>query len=83
MTRHNPRPPRAIVRAIYDRLEEPTSCTPDTSIRAFWIAAAARAAAAAARADSFLADFAESAVQILIDMGAPGVQWLDLASLEE
>ena len=41
-------------------------------------AAAARAAAAAAAADSdkILSDFAESIVQILIEMKAPGVQWL-------
>jgi hypothetical protein len=38
----------------------------------------AAAAVAAAVADKVLSDFAESVVQILIDMDVPGVQWLSL-----
>jgi hypothetical protein len=41
---------------------------------------AAYAAADAAR-DKSLADFAEGVVQILIEMGVPGVQWLQLTEL--
>lgn len=44
--------------------------------------AASSAAASAPAADKMLADFAESAVQILIGMNVPGVKWLDLAPLE-
>ena len=55
-------------------------------------AAAYAAAAAAAYAadtaaysrtrDRVLADFAERVVQVLVEMGAPGAQWLDLSPLE-
>lgn len=38
------------------------------------------AAAADAKRDEALSDFAEDVVGILIEMGAPGVQWLDLAA---
>jgi len=45
---------------------------------------AADAAAYAARArNRVLSDFAERVVQILVDMGAPGAQWLDLSPLRE
>ena len=40
---------------------------------------AVAAAAAADAADRVLEDYAERVVQILIDMQAPGCQWLDLA----
>jgi hypothetical protein len=43
--------------------------------------AAAYAAANAAAADRVLADYAEWVVQILIDMKAPGCQWLDLVEV--
>lgn len=39
-------------------------------------------AAAAAARDKFLAFIAEEVVQILIDMKAPGTEWLDLAPLQ-
>ena len=42
--------------------------------------AAAYAASARTR-DRMLAEYAEHAVQILIDMGAPGCQWLDLVPM--
>ena len=42
-------------------------------------AAAADAASAARTYDRVLAEYAERVVQILIDMQAPGCQWLDLA----
>lgn len=46
--------------------------------------AAAFAAAYAARArNRVLSDFAERVVHILVDMGAPGAQWLDLSPLRE
>jgi hypothetical protein len=48
--------------------------------------AAADADAAAARKtarDKSLAEFAEAVVQLLIEMKAPGAQWLDLAPLSE
>lgn len=44
--------------------------------------AAADAAAGKAARDKLLATFAEQVVQILIDMKAPGCQWLDLAPLQ-
>jgi hypothetical protein len=43
---------------------------------------AAAAAAAASAADKQLSDFAESVVQILIDMKAPGCQWLALTEVQ-
>lgn len=49
-------------------------------------AAAARAAAeagwAAAAQDKLLSDFAEGVVQVLIEMKAPGCQWLDLVPID-
>jgi hypothetical protein len=45
-------------------------------------ASAAAAAAAASAADKQLSDFAESVVQILIDMKAPGCQWLALTEVQ-
>jgi hypothetical protein len=45
-------------------------------------AAAANDAACAAAHDKSLAVYAESVVQLLIEMKAPGVQWLDLAPYE-
>jgi len=47
-----------------------------------YAAAAAYAADAAKKRDSILSAFAEDVVQILIDMKAPGAQWLDLAPAE-
>ena len=44
-------------------------------------AAAAGAATDASTRDRVLADFAERVVQILVEMGAPGAQWLDLSPL--
>lgn len=44
--------------------------------------AAYATAATAADADAILGKFAEDVVQILIDMGAPSAQYLDLAPLE-
>lgn len=44
--------------------------------------AAANAAANAAARDKFLAFVAEEVVQILIDMKAPGTEWLDLAPIQ-
>jgi len=52
------------------------------SARAAAADAAYAAAYAAAAQDRVLADFAERVVQILIDMKAPGCQWLDLVPLE-
>lgn len=45
--------------------------------------AAANAAAAAADADRHLSEYAEWVVEILIDMKAPGCQWLDLCPLDD
>ena len=50
---------------------------------AYAYAADADAAAAAAARDKSLADFAERVVGILIEMKAPGCQWLDLAPIQE
>ena len=59
----------------------------DAAYAAYAAADAADAAAYAAYAvdarDRVLADFAERVVQILVDMGAPGAQWLDLSPLRE
>lgn len=44
--------------------------------------AAARAAAGAAAGDKLLSDFAEGVVQILVEMKAPGCQWLDLTEVQ-
>ena len=44
--------------------------------------AAAASSADARTRDRVLAEYAEHVVQILVDMGAPGVQWLDLVPLE-
>lgn len=52
--------------------------------KAGWAAVAVAAVAAASKAaswaaqDSLLSDFAEGVVQVLIEMKAPGCQWLDL-----
>jgi hypothetical protein len=43
--------------------------------------AAAEAAAAEAQ-DKLLSDFAEGVVQVLIEMKAPGCQWLDLVPID-
>ena len=43
---------------------------------------AAAAADAASTRDRVLADFAERVVQILVEIGAPGAQWLNLSPLE-
>jgi hypothetical protein len=61
----------------------------DADAAAYAYAAAAAAAAAAADAyayaarDKVLSNFAEGVVQILIEMDAPGAQWLDLAPIAE
>jgi len=56
----------------------------DAAYAAAYAAYAADAAADAARArDRVLSDFAERVVHILVDMGAPGAQWLDLSPLRE
>jgi hypothetical protein len=44
---------------------------------------AAAADDVALRRDRVLSDFAERVVQILVDMGAPGAQWLDLSPMRE
>jgi hypothetical protein len=45
-------------------------------------AKAAGAAAVAAAQDKLLSDFAEGVVQVLIEMKAPGCQWLDLVPVD-
>ena len=45
------------------------------------VAAASTRTAAAAAYDKTLAEFAEDVVQLLIEMKAPGAQWLDLAPI--
>lgn len=58
----------------------------DAAVFAAAAAAYADAAYAAARAqkrDEVLAAFAEDVVQILVDMKAPGCEWLDLAPVEQ
>ena len=50
---------------------------------AAYAAAAAAYAADAAKRDEVLSDFAEAVVQILIEMNAPGCQWLDIAPIEQ
>lgn len=45
-------------------------------------AEAAEAEAAAAAQDKLLSDFAEGVVQVLIEMKAPGCQWLDLVPID-
>jgi len=54
-----------------------------TAAAAAVAAVAAAAAYAAAVLDSSLSDYAERVVQILIDMNAPGCQWLSLVPKEE
>jgi hypothetical protein len=54
----------------------------DAAYAAYAAADAADAAGAANARDKFLAFAAEEVVQILIDMKAPGTEWLDLAPLQ-
>jgi hypothetical protein len=54
----------------------------DAAAYAAYAAYAADAAAYALKRDEILSGFAESVVQILVELGAPGAQWLDLAPLE-
>jgi hypothetical protein len=52
-------------------------------VDAAYHAASAASHSNAAKRDAVLSDFAEAVVQILIDMDAPGCQWLDLAPVAE
>lgn len=63
----------AVVRAVNDDLGVEI-----VAYRAASIASIAAAHVSSGAGDAILSDFAEAVVQILIDMGAPGCQWLPL-----
>jgi hypothetical protein len=67
---------RAAARAAYAAADAAAYAAARAAARAAY--AAADAAAYAAARDKALSDFAEGVVQILISMGAPGVEWLAL-----